>query len=80
MINDFKHYIYLKTCCGSLQTKTMQIKNLASINAFLCTFITKKQSLQNSQRYTLLRKMAKNIHGNVIHIANLLTSIEDKKL
>ena len=32
-----------------------------------------------SKRYTLLRKMAKH-HGNVVHIANLLTSIEDKKL
>ena len=50
------------------------------MNASLCTFITKKQSLQHSQRYTLLRKMAKHIHGNVIHIANLLTSIEDKNV
>ena len=58
----------------------MQIKNLTSINAFYVHLLQKKQSLQHSQRYTLLRKMAKNIHGNVIHIANLLTSIEDKKL
>ena len=47
---------------------------------FMYIYYKKKQSLQHSQRYTLLRKMAKNIHGNVIHIANLLTSIEDKKL
>ena len=47
---------------------------------FYVHLLQKKQSLQHSQRYTLLRKMAKNIHGNVIHIANLLTSIEDKKL
>ena len=26
------------------------------------------------------QKNGKNIHSNVIHIANLLTSIEDKKL
>ena len=26
------------------------------------------------------QKNGKNIHGNVIHIANLLTSIKDKKL
>ena len=39
----------------------------------------KKQSLHHSQKYTLLRKMA-NVHGKKIHIANLLTSIEDKKL
>ena len=41
--------------------------------------LQKKQSLHHSQRCTLLRKW-QNVHGNVINTANLLTSIEDKKL
>ena len=69
----------MKTCCGSLQTKTMQIKK-SNFNKCLFMYIHyKKAKFATSQRHTLLRKMAKNIHGNVIHIANLLTSIEDKK-
>ena len=56
-----------------------RINNLTSINAFACTYITKKQTLHHSQRYTLLRKW-QHVHGNVTDIANLLTSIEDKKL
>ena len=55
--------------------------NQTSINEFSCTYITKKQNLHYSQRYTLLRKMAKiNVHGNIIHIANFHFSIEDKLL
>ena len=37
----------------------------------------------NVASFTKIRqsqKNGKNVHGNVIHIANLLTSIKDKKL
>ena len=30
--------------------------------------------------FTKIHPSQKNVHGNVIHIASLLTSIEDKKL
>ena len=36
-----------------------RMDNLTSINAFSCTYITKKQSLHHLQRYARPRKMAK---------------------
>ena len=43
--------------------------------------LLQKSKVCNIHKDTLFsRKWQKNIHGNVIHIANLLTSIEDKKL
>ena len=38
-----------------------------------------KKSLHHSQIHAILRKW-QNVRNNVIYIANLLTSIEDKKL
>ena len=49
-----------------------RIKNLTSINVFSCIYITKKD--------TPFSEKWQNVHGNVIHMANLFTSIEDKKL
>ena len=71
-------YIW-KNVVAHYKLRQYRIDNLTSINAFPCTYITKKQSLHHSQWYALLRKW-QNVHGNVIHIANLLTSIEEKKL
>ena len=58
----------------------MQKKQSNFKNAFSCAYITKQQSLHHTQRYALLQKKWQNVHGNVIHIANLLNSNKDKKL
>ena len=52
--------------------------NLTLIDPFSCTYI-KKTKFASNQGYALLRKIA-NVHGNVMHIANLLTSIKDKDI
>ena len=57
----------------------MQIKNLTSINAFY-VHILQKSKVYIIHKDTPFSEKWQNIHGNVIHIANLLTSIEDKNL
>ena len=66
-----EHHYKLRQC---------KLNNATSINAFSCTYITKKQSLYHSQKDTPFSEKWQNVHGNEIRIANLLTSIEDKKL
>ena len=57
----------------------MQIKNLTSINAFY-VYILQKSKVYKIHKDTPFSEKWQNIHGNVIHIANLFTLIEDKKL
>ena len=49
----------LKLAVAHYKVRQCRINNLTSINAFICTYITKKQSLHHSQRYALLRKNGK---------------------
>ena len=42
--------------------------------------ILQKSKVCNLHKDTPFSEKWQNFHGNVIHIANLLTSIEDKKL
>ena len=62
------------------EVRQCRINNLASINAFICTYITKKAKFASFTKIRPSQKTRLNVHGNVIHIANLLTSIGDKKL
>ena len=57
----------------------MQIENLTSINASY-VHILQKSKVYIIHKDTPFSEKWQNIHGNVIHIANLLTSIEDKNL
>ena len=43
-------------------------------------YILQKSKVYNIHKDTPFSEKWQNIHGNVIHIANLLTLIEDKKL
>ena len=72
-------YIW-KLVVAHYKLKKYRISNLTSVNAFTCTYITKKQSLHHSQRYAQFSEKWQNILGNIIQIANLLNSIEDEKL
>ena len=49
------------------------------MNAFSCN-ILQKSKVCNTRKDTPFSEKWQNVHGNVIHIANLLTSIGDKKL
>ena len=61
------------------KVRQFTINNLTSINAFSCTYITKSK-VYTIHKDTPFSEKWLNVHGNVIHIANLLASIEDKKL
>ena len=53
-----------------------RINNLTSINASSCTYI----KVCIIHKDTPFSEKWQNVYGNVIHLANLLTSIEDKNL
>ena len=69
----------LKLVVAHYKVRQCRINNLASINAFSCTYITKSKVCIIHKDTPFSEKWL-NDHGNVIQIANLLTSIGDKKL
>ena len=66
-------YIW-KRVVAHYKLRQYRIDNLTSINALLCTFITKSK-VCIIYKDTPLSEKWKNVHVNVIHIDNLLTSI-----